>query len=305
MQSPHVHVAINLQIIRAHVEAIKRRVGPSVRVMPMIKSDAYGLGARQVAAALADVVEDFSYFSLAEARDVGRPGLVTGPPLEDPAEFRALRARPAISTLEEARRYAGMPVALHVDVGMQRFGFPPEQLDDFIRISGRGEAFGHAATAAQAKLLEQTVRGRIDFYHSACSSLLDEPAAWQHAVRPGVAIYRGAARVTTRLSLVRETRGPVGYTGFEYGRLGVILVGYSQFLRPAPVLINGRRQRTLEIGMNTAFVTVHPDDRAGDEVVLLGDGITEAELAPLLDCREHEIITRYAGMGPRSYCGTS
>ena len=57
----------------------------------------------------------------------------------------------------------------------------------------------------------------------------------------------------------------------------------------------------LETGMNATFISVHRDDREADEVVLLGDGISEAELARLYNCREHEILCRYASMGQRSY----
>lgn len=108
-------------------------------------------------------------------------------------------------------------------------------------------------------------------------------------------------RVSARLNAVRDTSGPIGYTGFESPRVGIILAGYSNWVAPGPVLINGRRQRLLEAGMNTSFVSVAPGDRAGDEVVLLGDGLTEAELAAQLRVREHEILCRYCAMGPRAY----
>jgi len=120
-------------------------------------------------------------------------------------------------------------------------------------------------------------------------------------VRPGLALYRGAVRVTARLQAVRDTSGPIGYTGFRWPRVGIILAGYSNLLQPAPVLINGRRQMLLEVGMNTCFVSVHPTDKPGDEVVLLGDGLTEATLADHLQVREHEILCRYTAMGPRQH----
>lgn len=124
------------------------------------------------------------------------------------------------------------------------------------------------------------------------------------AVRPGYALYRSALRVTTRLTGVRDTRGPAGYSRFNCPRIGVILAGYSNGVRSAPVLINGRRQNLLEIGMNTSFVSVDPLDRDRDEVVLLGDGLHESELASHFHCRPHEILCRYASMGPRSYLGS-
>lgn len=301
MRSRHVRVQVSLDTIRANAERIRSRIGGAVKLMAMIKTDAYGHGAGPAADALAAVVDDFCYFSLDEAQEVGRPGLVTGPVDGTPDEYAAIGARAAISNLETARRFRGRRVCLHLDLGMQRFGFPPEQIDEFIAICGGQEAFGHAATLAQVQRLMQAATGRVECYHAAASSLLEEPRAWLHAVRPGVALYRGAARVTTRLHSVRETSGPVGYTGFEFQRLGIILAGYGNLLRQAPVIINGRRQHTLEIGMNTAFVTVGPEDRAGDEVVLLGDDLSAAELSTHLQCREHEVMTRYCAMGVRTW----
>jgi alanine racemase len=67
------------------------------------------------------------------------------------------------------------------------------------------------------------------------------------------------------------------------------------------VLINGRPQRLLEVGMNTSFVSVDAGDKPGDEVVLLGDGLSEATLAAHFGCREHEVLCRYTSMGPRQY----
>jgi alanine racemase len=100
---------------------------------------------------------------------------------------------------------------------------------------------------------------------------------------------------------VRETSGSVGYGGFECSRIGVILCGYSNRVAPAPVVINGRRQRILETGMNTSFVSVDSGDKVGDEVVLLGDKLDEEELASALHVRPHEILCRYTSMGARRY----
>jgi alanine racemase len=107
--------------------------------------------------------------------------------------------------------------------------------------------------------------------------------------------------VTTRLRAVHKPRGPVGYTGVVTPRVGVFLAGYSNFVRPGPVLINGRRQQILESGMNTSYVSVAATDRPGDEVVLLGDELTEDELATHFGVRPHEILCRYTAMGPRHY----
>ena len=299
MRSRHVRVVINLDHVRARAEAIRRKTG--VRLIAVIKADAYGLGAIPVADALASIADEFAYFSIHEAREVGRPGLILGPPEGDPAQYRELNLRPAIGNLADAERFAGLPVAVKLDTGMQRFGCPPQMLDQLLARCEATDIFTHAVALEPARLLREAGRGRRQWLHAASTSLLDAPEAWLDGVRPGLALYEGAVRISTTLHAVRTTSGPVGYTGFRCPRVGILLAGYSNHLPAGPVLINGRRQHVLEVGMNTAFVSVDPRDRAGDEVVLLGDGLSESELAGHLGCRPHEILCRYTAMGQRSY----
>ena len=299
MRSPHVQVTINLDQVRASAEAIRHKTG--VGLIAVIKADAYGLGAPRIADVLAGVVSEFAYFSVHEAREVGRPGLILGPPEGDAAEFRELNLRPAVANRAAAAKFAGLRVAVKVDTGMQRFGCPPEDLDDLVARCEVEDFFSHAVTTAAIERLRVACAGRGRPIHAAATCLLNQPDTWFDAVRPGLALYRGSMRVTARLQSVRDTSGPVGYTGFRWPRVGVLLAGYSNFVQPGPVLINGRPQRLLEIGMNTCFVSVDPRDKPGDEVVLLGDGLSEATLAHEFGCREHEILCRYGAMGPRQY----
>ena len=166
---------------------------------------------------------------------------------------------------------------------------------------GCREAFTHASRVEQAVLLREMLGGRGIVLHAAASGLLDEPAARLDLVRPGLAMYAGAVRVTSRLVEVHDGVGPAGYTGFVTPRHGVILVGYSQGLRPGPCLVNGQRCRVLEVGMQSAFVEIDAAERVGDEVVLLGDGLTEQEIAPGWRCTPHEVLMRLAAAGVRSY----
>jgi alanine racemase len=299
MRSRHIQIVVNLERVRAAAEAIRRRV--PVRLIAVIKADAYGLGAPQVADALGPVVDEFAYFSIHEAREVGRPGLVLGPPEGDPASYRELNLRPPVANRADAERFAGLPVAVKLDTGMQRFGCLREELDDLLTRCRAEDIFTHAMTLPAVQRLRDACRGKPQWLHAASTSLLNCAETWLDGVRPGLALYRGAVRATATLECVRATTGGVGYTQFECPHVGVILAGYSNHLPYAPVVINGRRQRVLEVGMNTAFVSVDPRDRAGDEVVLLGDELGEAELAAHLQCREHEILCRYTALGRRSY----
>jgi len=299
MRSRHVSVCVNLDQVRASAECIRATTG--VSLIAVVKADAYGLGAVRVADALAAVADDFAYFSVHEAQEVGQPGLVLGPPEGDPAYYRELKLRPSITNRGEAEKFAGVRAAINVDTGMQRFGCPPEQLDDLLSRCNADEVFTHTDDPHAVQLLQEVCRGRVASVHAASSSLLDYPPAWLDAVRPGIALYRGAVRVSTRLVAVRQTRGRIGYTGFECPYVGILLAGYAHNLRPGPVIINGRRQWLLETGMNTSFVSVDASDHLGDEAVLLGDELTEAELAEHFQTREHEILCRYTSTGARSY----
>ncbi|MBU0638394.1 MAG: alanine racemase [Planctomycetes bacterium] len=299
MRSKYVDVCIDLDRVRAAAERI--RAATAVRLIAVIKADAYGCGAVAVADALASVADEFAYFSSHEARDVKRPGIVLGPPEGDPDQYRELSVRPAVATPAEAKRYGSLRPLLNVDSGMQRFGCNPTDVDDLLTSHRFAEAFTHTTEPRGAALLRKLCGGRVGVIHAANTALLDCPAAWLDAVRPGLGLYQGAVRVATRLAAVRETSGGIGYGGIDVPRVGVILAGYSNQLQPGPVLINGRRQGVLEVGMNSAYVSITASERVGDEVVLLGDGLTEAELAAHFGVPPHAILCRYTALGRRRW----
>jgi len=282
--SRHVQVRIDLARIRANVEAVRSRTGKPV--IAVVKADGYGLGAYHVARAVQDVVEAFYVFDVAEAiayrlDETRVPTLALMGESEDPNDYVARKIRPVVWTVDRATKLRAARPVLSVDTGQQRFGCPAELVAEVKRAGGCDEAMTHASSVAQAQVLHDLLGGRTKL-HAAATSLLDHPEAWLDAVRPGLAIYRGAARVSTTLADARDTRGPTGYSGFvsSTGRHGVILAGYSNGLRPGgPCLVNGVRRKVVEVGMQSAFVELGPGDKAGDEVVLLGDGISEDDVA--------------------------
>jgi len=301
MRSEHISVTIDLERVRANAERVRQRCG--VALIAVVKADAYGLGAVQVVAALDSVADGFACFSLEEARALKRPCLVLGPALGDPAEYRALGATPTIATPAEAERFAGGSVAINVDTGMQRFGCAPAALDAICEIAHPTDIFTHAVDESSASLLYEVGQGRKARLHAAATSLLDCAGARLDAVRPGLALYRGAVRVTARLHMPRDCTGPIGYTHFRRRRVGILLAGYSHGITRGPLRINGRVQEIVEVGMNTSFVTVDEADREGDEIVLLSDELNEAELARHAGTREHAILCRLASCGLRTYRG--
>ncbi len=277
-------------------------------MLAVIKADAYGLGAEAVARTIADLADGFCLFSLREAAAIrlweltGKPSMTLGPdPGVGEAEYLAEHVRPSVWIVERATSLRAARPILSVDTGMQRFACPPEQIDAVLAAGGCDEAFTHATRLGHVQRLLELVGDRNLRLHAAGSSLLDEPLAWLNAVRPGLALYQNAVRASTRLIDVRDTRGPGGYTGFEAARHGIILAGHANGLRVGPCLVNGRLSRILEVGMQSAFVQAAQSDRIGDEVVLLGDALSEMEISAAWGTSPQEVLVRMCGMGERTY----
>ena len=299
-------VEIDLSRVRQNVAAIAREVG--VPVYAVVKADAYGLGATMVAQAISDVVAGWCVFLATEAVEyqlwerTHKPTICLGPPTAlEPAFYVQHHVRPAVSSVAEASALREAEPLLCVDTGMQRFACPAETVDEAIKAGGCREAFTHAPRVEHAKRLAEIAGGRGLKLHAAASSLLDEPGARLDAVRPGFAMYRGALRVSAPLVEAKDTKGPAGYTGFATPRAGVIICGYSNGLRRGPCLVNGRKRKVLEVGMQSAFIELGPNDREGDEVVLLGDELTAEEIAGAWGCTPHEVLVRLSGAGRKKY----
>ena len=306
MQAATTTVSVDLERIRRNIAAIRTAV--RVPILAVIKADAYGLGAVTIAPAIGELVYGFCVFALEEAVEAdlwnrtGKPAIVLGPPASlDPDHYIAHHVRPAVSTLAQARALRRADPLLCVDTGMQRFACPEERIDEVLAAGQIREAFTHAPTVRQARRLVELLGGRGLKLHAAASSLLAEPEAHLDAVRPGLAIYRGAVTVTSPLVEVHETRGPLGYGQVAARRHGVILGGYAAGLRPGPCMINGARRRVLEVGMQSAYVEVGDADRVGDPVVLLGDDLGPDELAAAWGVTAHEALLRLSSTGRREY----
>jgi len=300
-----VNVVVDLARVRENALQIQR-VG--VDVLAVVKADAYGLGAAAVAKAIGDVVAGFCVFSLAEAQAADlwqaakKPILAFGPSDGiDAGEFSAAHVRPSVWTADQARRLRNASPVLCVDTGMRRFACPPDQVESVLRAGECREAFTHAIRLEQAQELTELLGHHRLRLHAAASGLLDEPLARLDAVRPGIALYRGAVRIAARLIEVHDGGRPAGYGGFIVPRFGIIHCGYSDGLRLGPCLVNGERQTTLEVGMQSAFVQIGAGDTVGDEVVLLGEGLSEAELAKAWEATEQQVLVNLTRAGVRSH----
>lgn len=171
MDFDSTRVTIDLDILSDNFDAIQKKAG--VPVMAVVKADAYGHGAVQVARLLQDKCAFFCVSSILEAMELRKAGL-TKPILllgYTPAEAypTAVREeiRPTIYRMEDAQALSqaaqalGLPARFHfaVDTGMSRIGFQVTEADADIcaRIAGlpglvAEGLFSHFATADCADL---------------------------------------------------------------------------------------------------------------------------------------------------------
>lgn len=217
---------IDLDAIEWNVRAYKRHVGEGVKVIAVVKANAYGHGAAQVGKtaleAGAEMLAVHRAIEGVELRKAGiqAPILVMGYTPPDGAQLIVdWRLTPSLMTVEFAQALsarasatgAKAPVHVKVDTGMSRYGLLPEELVDFLRsiqpLSGiwvEG-VFTHFATAdwtdqsyvlQQLALFQETLSaaGTAGFtfplVHAANSAAaMRLRAAHFNAIRPGIAMY--------------------------------------------------------------------------------------------------------------------
>ena len=141
MKFDNTHVTIDLDTIAANFKIVAQKAG--VPVMAIVKADAYGHGAIQVARQLQDHCAFFGVSSMLEAlelrnADIQTPILILGP-IPTSAFGTAIRKgiRPSIVRYEDALALSetaqrlGMAAPFHlvVDTGMSRIGFQATEED--------------------------------------------------------------------------------------------------------------------------------------------------------------------------------
>ena len=179
MNYDNTYVEIDLDAISANFDAIRAKAG--VQVMAIVKADAYGHGAVQIARLLDEKCSFFGVSSIAEALELRQAGL-TKPILilgYTPVEaFRLVIGqdiRPAIFRQDDAialsklAQKQGVTIPFHfaVDTGMSRLGFQATEdsadiCADIARLPGiySEGLFSHFATADCADLTKAKAQAR-------------------------------------------------------------------------------------------------------------------------------------------------
>lgn len=214
---------VDLAAIQRNYAALRRAAGPA-ECAAVVKADAYGLGVRPVAQALAQAgCRTFFVATLAEAETLRAAlpdaalyvldGLFPG----TAAGFERIRASPVLGSLDEigewaARRpesgQAPLPAAIHIDTGMNRLGVKPGDYRQLVAARAMIEALPlglvmshlacadtpeHAKNAAQLAAFA----GIAAQLPAAPRSLANSAGVFLGAdyafdlVRPGIALYGG------------------------------------------------------------------------------------------------------------------
>ena len=188
MNFDSTRVKIDLDAISANFDAIREKV--QVPVMAVIKADAYGHGAVQVARLLQGRCAFFGVSSMLEAMELRQAGLMTPililghTPVSAFAAAVAQDIRPTIYRYEDAlalsgaAQQAGKTARFHfaVDTGMSRIGFQAtaEEADICARIAALPGLepegiFSHFATADCADLRRS--RQQAELFDAFCAML--------------------------------------------------------------------------------------------------------------------------------------
>lgn len=260
---------VNLKNIRENAVAA-RSLASGKKFYAVVKADAYGHGAEQVALALEDVVDGFCVAIVDEGirlrvAGVTKPVLVFTPPLckEDGVRAMFYSLTMSVSNIENAQFIRGCPYHLKVNTGMNRLGCDVSEIDKVILSAGKDNLEGvyshmfcpenSAYSAAQLSLFKRAeerakqVNSSIFAHFSASGGIIKGGEYLFDGVRCGIMLYgytpegfkfsklKKALKVYA--PLVQTTRFIGGGTGYtkavkNYGKLNTYRCGYADgFLR--------------------------------------------------------------------------
>ncbi|MBI3988780.1 MAG: alanine racemase [candidate division NC10 bacterium] len=219
------YAVVDLRAVASNVRGIKARVGRSVKVMAVVKADAYGHGAVEVSKAALKVGAEWLGVAIPEEgielrrAGIDSPILVLGPTLPSQAALivdfdldQVLSGLPLAEALSSFACRRGKTVGVHlkIDTGMGRLGIFPAEAVAFARkvhsfpgLTLRG-LMTHLATAGednlyarkQVKAFQEVAEAlkqaefAFPFRHVANSAaVLDLPESFFDMVRPGLILY--------------------------------------------------------------------------------------------------------------------
>lgn len=219
------HAEVDLSAIQYNVRQIVKRVGPEVRVLGVMKANAYGHGLVPTTKAVLEAGARYIGVALAEEgmelrQYVRAPILVFSPPFDDSLEtYVRFDLDATITSLETAHalnavaRTAGKKarVQIKIDTGMGRIGFLPEVAMDAVGAVANLDSleivgvYSHLATSDETnkefalkqlstfRTLVSSIKelglGSVLFHVANSGAVLDIRESYFDMVRPGIMTY--------------------------------------------------------------------------------------------------------------------
>jgi alanine racemase len=328
------HFTLDLAAIRHNVRRLAGMLGRS-ELWAVVKADAYGHGAADVAPAALDAgASALCVATVPEAMALRHavPGarlIVLGP--TSPDEIAAARDARLELVTAAGELPEGVPLHVKLDTGMGRWGIG--ELD----VPGRDVVglMTHFASADSdgsftSQQLEDFLRATLPYTHltrhaANSAAAFSRPESRLDAARCGIAVYgidpfgedparlglRPALRWESTVARVRVLE-PGESTG--YGRtfiaktptwVGIVPVGYADGLRRdltgTQVLVDGEPRRIVgTVSMDAAAVELPRPVEPGATVTLLGDGVLAESHARVAHTIGYEIVCGLETSPPRA-----
>ena len=218
--------AVNLACLRWNFRQVRKKVGRRVKILSVVKANAYGHGAGQVARTLADAGSDgFGVATLEEGVELREAGIrapililagVYPDQLKETLRYRLTPVLYDLGTLERLeselrRRRASLGFHLKIDTGMGRIGLLASEIDGWLPKLGRlkalkfdglsshfshaeseEEKYTHSQLTAFTAVVERLRQAGLcpPLIHMALSAaVISLPSSYFRMVRPGLILY--------------------------------------------------------------------------------------------------------------------
>lgn len=264
---------IDLSAIRGNAKYVRSLIGNRF-FWAVVKADAYGHGAAEVAREIEDIADGFCVAIADEGAElkingITKPVLVLAPPLDgsDAAKMKFYGLTPTVTDVKSARLVGGQKCHVAINTGMNRYGCFGEELKEVLASLEKGQIEGVYSHLYAAENGEHSQRQAAAFRTAVATVKEHTPEAIPHlaasggilrggeylfgGVRCGLMLYgyapkgfkapalRPALKVYARLSHeTRVTGGGVGYNiaDRKYEKLYTYRLGYADgFFRGVPL----------------------------------------------------------------------
>jgi len=220
-------VEIDIAALQKNYQSIQQTVGQQIKVMSVVKSDAYGHGLIECAQAIYlaggrtfGVAEVWEGVSLRRANLAGEIVILLGGPSESYEEIISYKLTPVVYDVdfitglsyEAERKNTEVRVHLKVDVGMGRLGVLPAQVESYVSLIKRlpsislSGILSHFPLADEAGALEKTQEqvsnfrnvlaglktkkaGAVIAHIANSAALIYFPGTRLDMIRPGISLY--------------------------------------------------------------------------------------------------------------------